>query len=171
MNQSMRKFMAEEDLAIELVKSTPGIEGITLATELAKASGNTFSQMRSLLTAMLDRKQLWHATAHNPTTGKLMYKYYFDQISRNRAFPNPATWQRRVVTRPPAPKAKSPMPSLTGALTVTPAAPQHEVSPPPSHPPIKPGTPFLYVETHNGPQRFTLEEARRLYEQLHAYFG
>lgn len=90
----MKTFVKEEKAILDTIKLIPGIDGSTLYDDIAKKFNRTVSQMRGVTCRLLDAGHIYHAAVTEG--GHMIYKYFPDATTRNRAYPDPKFHHKKV---------------------------------------------------------------------------
>jgi hypothetical protein len=170
------KFDQERKDAIEIIKNHPGITMIDLTKTLADATGHTVSQMRGVVSKLIENNKVAHVQAQQD--GAFTYKLYTTLppgvdpalFVRKGKKAKEEQKEQKELFKPMKP-APEPKPAPVVPASVETGQFDKRYADPAPHPRMKPGAAFIYIETQQGPQAFTLEEARRVYEHLHQFFN
>jgi len=177
----MRKYQKERKRALDTISNVPGVTTAELATTLALQSGNTVQQMTSMLSDMATRHEFVRVRAKEHE--RFTYKCYMTvppgvdpELFKPRKAAHRKSKGNGVVQEMAAKVAEGIQESLpfvrerviARASTTEALADLFE----PAHPAVKPGTFTVDLELPDGNKAtFTLDEARRMYEQLYRLFG
>jgi hypothetical protein len=171
------KFAQQEKDALDVISKNPGITTLSLSVLLADASGTTPQQMTGMLSAMAKKHSFVRVKAAE--NGKFTYKCYMTVPPGV----DPKLFEPRHVNKQKVHDLVDPKHYLerpkngvtTQSMLQHSAGSAHEEGPPPDLkfvPPLKPGTFTVDLELPNGRvAKFTINEARRMYEQLNHLFA
>jgi len=166
------KFAQQEKDALDVISKNPGITTLSLSVLLADASGTTPQQMTGLLSAMAKKHSFVRVKAAE--NGKFTYKCYMTvPPGVDPKLFEPRHINKKAVNGEHAIREGSHV--RVASMLQHSAGSAHEEGPPPGLkfvPPLKPGTFTVDLELPNGRvAKFTLEQARRMYEQLYGLFA
>lgn len=152
-----KKFQDMEAQVVPLINANQGIKSIQLRRRLVEMFPQyTYEQTSGLLSRMMDENKFYF----RPSEFEGHFAYELFTILPLDA--RPEDFGRRKVQT--SPKHRSNMqPVVQQSVPVRSNG---------QHPPLKPFVPVIHMQDRDGRDMvLTLEEARRLYEQLYIHFG
>lgn len=171
-----KQFLDMEAAVIPIINAEQGIKSVALRRRLAEMFPQyTYEQTSGVLSRMMDENKFYF----RPSEYEGHFAYELFTILPLNA--SPSEFGRRKAQT--SPKRRSNMKSLAdvvfptaGPINILPLAqqpvPTQQLGQGISHPPLKPFVPTIHLQDRDGRDMvLTLEEARRLYEQLYMHFG